>query len=231
MTESGQEQAVVIVDDHPLLRVGLEAELRRAGLAAEVVELAPPADLVAAITARSPRCVVLDLGLPLTGGGAALIPPLVAEGLTVAVLTGETDSSLLAACASAGAAAVLAKSEPLADIVDAVRRISTGEPVRPHRRTELLAEHRRRHAAWARRMAAFQALSAREETVLAGLMAGLGPTDLAERDYVSIETVRSQIKSVLRKLGVGSQLKAVALAHAVGWSPTPSPEEAAGHGP
>jgi LuxR family maltose regulon positive regulatory protein len=50
-------------------------------------------------------------------------------------------------------------------------------------------------------------------------MAGRRPAAIARDDFVSLHTVRTQIRSMLRKLGVHSQVEAVALAHRVGWRP------------
>ncbi len=69
------------------------------------------------------------------------------------------------------------------------------------------------------RLAPFRALSPREQAVLAGLLAGDSAETIAHRSYVSLATVRSQIRAVLLKLGVNSQLAAVALAREAGWEP------------
>jgi DNA-binding NarL/FixJ family response regulator len=50
-------------------------------------------------------------------------------------------------------------------------------------------------------------------------MGGLAATEIAEQSFVSLSTVRSQIRAVLAKLGVHSQLAAVAMAHQSAWSP------------
>ncbi len=211
---------VVIVDDHPLLAVGLQRELERSGASVELADVvADGADLVAVISSREPDCAVVDLGLPLDGGGVGLIGPLVSEGLRVVVLTGETDRRQWARSTESGAQAVVAKTEPLPDIVETILRVAEGHPVRRRQRAELAVELQRLDAGCADDRARFAGLSPREEQVLAGLMAGQGPAALAARDYVAVATVRTQIKSLLRKLGVGSQLEAVALAHRHRWEP------------
>ena len=57
----------------------------------------------------------------------------------------------------------------------------------------------------------------RECEVLAALIDGLSAEEIAETQYVALTTVRSQIRAVLQKLGVRSQLAAVAQANRVGW--------------
>jgi DNA-binding NarL/FixJ family response regulator len=64
----------------------------------------------------------------------------------------------------------------------------------------------------------FALLTRREREVLVGLLSGLKPSDIAERDFVSVVTVRNQVQMILTKLNVHSQLEAVAAAHAAGWS-------------
>ena len=49
-------------------------------------------------------------------------------------------------------------------------------------------------------------------------MSGRAATEIAEESFVSLSTVRSQIRAVLAKLGVHSQLAAVAMAHQAGWT-------------
>jgi DNA-binding NarL/FixJ family response regulator len=62
-------------------------------------------------------------------------------------------------------------------------------------------------------------LTSREQRVLAGLVDGLSAEQIAEEHFVALTTVRSQIRSILQKLGVRSQLAAVAMANRSGWTP------------
>lgn len=211
---------ITIVDDHPLLAAALRSELERSG--AEVAQFDPMVGaerLVEMISSHEPDCAVLDLGLPFPGGGASLIEPLVSRETRVVVLTGETERRLLASSSGAGAEAVLSKAEPLSDIVDTILQVADGHPVRTAQRAELAAELNRLLAEQDENHAPFNQLTPREREVLAGLMDGKAPAILAKRNYVSVATIRSQIKSVLYKLGVSSQLEAVAMAHRSRWSP------------
>lgn len=64
---------------------------------------------------------------------------------------------------------------------------------------------------------ALGSLTPREKAVLAALQAGLRPQAIADRDFVSVTTVRNQVQAILTKLNVHSRLEAVALASA--WAP------------
>lgn len=215
-----ETRRIIITDDHPLLAAALRSELEQSG--AEVEQLDPAVgidQLLETISSREPDCVVVDLGLPFPGGGLALIPPLVERGIRSIVLTGESKRILLARASGAGAEAVLSKSEPLPEIVETILQVAGGQSVRAGQRAELAMELQRIVAERTEREAPFAELSPREQEVLAGLMNGQAPAVLAEQNYVSVATVRSQIKSLLGKLGVSSQLQAVAMANRSRWNP------------
>lgn len=208
---------IVLIDDHPLLAAALQDRLQAEDLTVAVVDPQDWNTVVRSVAACRPELVVLDLGLPVDGGGLGLIAPLTSIGAKVAVLTGEADHVLWARCSAAGAEVILSKAEPLEDITWSIGQLLNGQPVKPHQRTELAQLHRAVQRERAERRAGFDQLSERERQVLAGLMAGQGASQLAERDVVSIQTIRSHIKRVLSKLGVNSQLAAVARANACGW--------------
>ena len=63
-------------------------------------------------------------------------------------------------------------------------------------------------------LAVFRDLTPREIRVLVALTDGLSADQIAQEDFVSVATIRSQIRAVLRKLGVNSQLAAAAIAGA-----------------
>jgi DNA-binding NarL/FixJ family response regulator len=67
-------------------------------------------------------------------------------------------------------------------------------------------------------------LTHREREVLGELVEGHGVHDIASTDVVSEATVRTQVKSILAKLEVSSQLAAVGLAHRVGWQGGQAPQ-------
>jgi DNA-binding NarL/FixJ family response regulator len=67
-----------------------------------------------------------------------------------------------------------------------------------------------------------RSLTRREQEVLTQLMLGRPVAEIAALSVVSEATVRSQVKSILAKLEVSSQLRAVGMAHQVGWQPAPS---------
>ena len=84
-------------------------------------------------------------------------------------------------------------------------------------REGLLARLRARRIEDEERSAAFAQLTRREAQVLRALATGVSPDEVARVSFVSLNTVRSQIRSVLAKLGVNSVVAAVALSYRSGW--------------
>ena len=160
----------------------------------------------------------LDLGGQI-GSSVPLIEPLEALGAQVMMVTGVTDRVRLAECLEAGATGLINKSTPFEQLVEAVREVAElGTLIPAQQRHELLGELRRQRAADRARMEPFERLTQREQQVLQGLIDGKSAEKIAEEAFVSLATVRSQIRAILLKLDVNSQLSAVALARQAGWS-------------
>ena len=194
--------------------------LRSAGFG-EVAYVAPDALDVAGVLALAdrfgPDVALVDLNLGVDRSGLPIIGPLVGRGVAVIAFSARNDELVIGQCLEAGAVGFLNKGEPFDVVIDYVSKVAAGEPViPPAQREALLAKLREQRAASDRRLRAFEELSPRERAVLQGLLVGRSPQDIAAEQYVSVKTIRSQIESIYRKLGVRSQLPAVALAREVG---------------
>jgi DNA-binding NarL/FixJ family response regulator len=202
---------VLIVDDHPLTRSALAALLTQHGF--EVVGEAGDGEAAIAEAARvQPDLVLLDLGLPGIGGLEAL--PSVREAAPrteVVVLTASGAEEDLLAAIRAGAAGYLLKNEPPERLVEFLRGVVRGEAALSGAvARRLLANVREsgdREQGVPDSVAA--ALSARELEILLLLDAHLDTHDIAKRLFISEHTVRSHVKSLLRKLDVSSRKEAL----------------------
>jgi DNA-binding NarL/FixJ family response regulator len=164
--------------------------------------------------------VLLDLNLGALGDGVGLVAPLTELGARVLVVSGTTDTLRLAETLELGAVGFLSNQAPFEQLLSTVLDVVAKRPVlSTARRHELMAELRSARASRSTDLAPFTALSPRERMVLAGLARGQRAETIAAAAVVSEATVRSQIRSLLTKLGVNSQLEAVALAWKVGWFP------------
>ncbi len=209
---------VLLVDDHELLGQILVEALHGEGIEAEACSGPDAAAVHAAVARFSPTIVLLDLDLGRLGHGRDLIPALVEAGATVVVLTGNRDRIVHAECLAAGAAGVLGKSEPFEKVLAAIEAVAErGTAVSADERHALLTELRMKKLEERTRLEPFERLTRREREVLRALANGQRAAEIAERSYVSIETVRSQIRAILVKLNASSQLAAVAMARRAGW--------------
>jgi two-component system nitrate/nitrite response regulator NarL len=215
---------VAIIDDHVLFAESLELALCVEGYDVRRIsvpmEERAPAALTAAVTRLRPRVVLLDLDLGGFGDGGRLISPLARSGANVVVVTASVDRGRWGEAVRYGARKVLPKSRPLNEILAAVRRISQGLPVMSREeREELLAYWHSERAERQQLHSFFDTLTVRERQVLAHLMRGRNVREIASASVVAEATVRTQVKSILAKLGVTSQLAAVGLANSIDWRP------------
>lgn len=118
----------------------------------------------------------------------------------------------------AGANAVVTEDAPVIELLDLIERVHAGQQVIGVSIREGLLTHLRTHRQVQQdRAAAFASLTRREAHVLRDLASGMTPEEVARTSYVSLNTVRSQIRGVLAKLSVNSVVSAVAMAYRSGW--------------
>jgi DNA-binding NarL/FixJ family response regulator len=201
---------VLVVDDHPVTRDALAALLRTHGF--EIAGVAADGEeAIAAAGATQPDLVLLDLAMPGLDGLSAL--PLLrgaAPSCEVVVLTASgTEENLLGAIRG-GAAGYLLKTESPDRIAAFLEGVAQGEaalsgPVA--RRLLEQVRNGRRSSGVPDRIASV--LSAREVEVLLLLDEHHSTDEIARRLFISEHTVRSHVKSMLRKLGVSSRREAL----------------------
>lgn len=217
--ESAAGSRVAIVEDHDLLAQSLAFALSNLGIEVTTVADRSRDGVLAALATAPHDLVLLDYDLGEDGVGLDLIQPVSALGLRVVMLTGETDPIVLAQCVEAGAIGVISKKEPFEQLMYHVSDVVTGRTILSlGARERMLAELREHRASEHNRMAPFERLTVRESEVLQDLMEGKNAERIANESFVSVATVRSHIKALLAKLGVNSQLAAVAMARRAGWA-------------
>src|SRR5689334_11560549 len=123
------EVRVMVVDDHPMWRDGVERDLAEAGFTV-VASAGTGTEALARFPASQPDVVVLDLQIP-EPNGVAVTAELVRQNAAVKVLilsaSGEQADVLEAV--KAGAIGYLVKSASKADLIDAVARVAVGDTV------------------------------------------------------------------------------------------------------
>lgn len=164
-----------------------------------------------AILRRTLDVVVLG---PALGGSIdteQLVEDLTAAGLRVIAIAESEDARMR--LAHAGAVATVLVDDGVAGVRAVVGAVVAGEPGPDEPEGPVLPDPRRDML---RRL---DALSRREVDVLAQVVLGRTATEIARDHVVSEQTVRSQLKSILRKLDAPSQLVAVAMVERAGWEP------------
>lgn len=215
----GNTLPIIVVEDHALLAHSLVVALRGLGMDARAAE-DHQASVLASQVRERPCLVLLDLDLGRGTDGLALVTPLRRAGAHVVIVSGTADEVALAAAIEAGAAGCIHKSVPFADFVALVQRAAQGRALMdPRTRQELLRNAASQRLIALERAAALARLSRREQLVLSQLMSGLTAQEIASASTLAVTTVRSQIQSVLIKLGVKSQVSATSLARDAGFRP------------
>jgi DNA-binding NarL/FixJ family response regulator len=205
---------VLVVDAHELMGAALGAALRASGVDASATTPAALPGLLAA--RRRTGVAVVDLDPErFPTEEIALVRVLTDRGRRVLVLGSAADPLPTAAAVAAGAVGQVSRSAPFTALVEAVSAAARGWPVMSDadRRHWLDLDRGRLHRS-RQEQRVISELTPREHTVLQRLARGHKAAVIAAENGVSLETVRSQIRSIRVKLGVSSQLEAVALLRA-----------------
>jgi two-component system nitrate/nitrite response regulator NarL len=204
-------ERILIVDDHPLTREALSGLLTQNGF--DVVGTAANgSDAIETARRLQPNLVLLDLSMPGLDGLQALpgIREAAPESEVVMLTASGTEENLMGAIRG-GAAGYLLKSEPPERIVEFLRGVARGEAALSgeiaRRLLERVREGGERASGVPDEIAGV--LSAREVEVLLLLDEHLGTDQIAKRLFISEHTVRSHVKSLLRKLNVSSRREAL----------------------
>jgi two-component system nitrate/nitrite response regulator NarL len=214
-------ERIVLVEDHGLLANTLATALGFAGHNVAVADGTAIDELLYTVGPEADdTLVLLDLDLGAAGDATPLVPRLTERGATVVMVTGVEDPIRLARCIAAGASGIVSKRAAYDELLDAVEQVAAGRSLlSKHERDEHLAVLRSYEQDERERLADFEALTPREADVLGMLMAGRTVQEIAAEAVVSVATVRTQVRAVLRKLDVPSQVAAIGRARAAGWIP------------
>ena len=208
---------LVVADDHPVFRDGLQQTLADEPDLDVVAAVADGDAAVDAAVASEADVVLMDLRMPGVGGIEATTRIVGARPATaVVVLTMSDDDDSVFAALRAGARGYLLKEADAEDIVRAVRAVAAGEAVfGPKIADRVIAFF---SAAGLRGGAAtpFPQLTDREREVLDLVARGCDNATIARRLFLSEKTVRNHVSACLTKLQVASRAAAVAVARGAG---------------
>jgi DNA-binding NarL/FixJ family response regulator len=202
---------VLVVDDHQLVAKGVAAmletedDLTVVGLAASGQEALQQAVM------SNPDVVLMDYRLPDGTGVAASVPiRKVVPDARFVMLTASAELAVLNRAMEAGFVGFIEKSADIDELVTAVRAAAAGDVhFSSATRSRLMLRSQLEGNS-------VEALSGRELEVLRAVAAGCGTNEIAARLYISPNTVRNHVRSVLQKLEAHSKLEAVVIAARAG---------------
>jgi DNA-binding NarL/FixJ family response regulator len=213
MTAEGSIR-VVIVDDHSLVRQGLEAVLASAVDVSVVGQAADGRSAVDVVADAEPDVVLMDLQLPELSGLEAIRALLEARPETaVLVLTMFEDDDTVHAAIAAGAVGYLLKGADGEDILAAVRSAAAGQAVFG---AALAPRLRTLFAGRPTEPASFPELTDRERGILDKLAAGLSNVEIGRELFLSPKTVANNISIILAKLHLSERGQAIVMARDAG---------------
>jgi DNA-binding NarL/FixJ family response regulator len=201
---------VLIADDHPVVRQGLQVLLSVQDDIVVVGAAAQGAEAVALCEELEPDVLLLDLKLPVLDG-VGVLRELAERGSAVRslVLTSAADHVLVTLALQAGAAGFLYKDVDPDALIRAVRSVHDGHTVLAPAAAGLLTVVADRHGA---AVTGIGALTSREREVLALLAEGRSNREIARQLGVAEKTVKTHVSSILAKLGAADRTQAAIIA-------------------
>ncbi len=193
---------ILIADDHPVVREGLAAMIKRRTDMTVVAEANHGQEAVALFHQHQPDVVLMDLRMPEMDGVEAIltIREQTPEARVIVLTTYDTDEDIYRAL-RAGAKAYLLKDTPREELLDTIRAVSAGRTRVPSDVAAKLVER-----------VSSEALTAREVDVLRLIVAGHSNREIATLLYISEGTVKTHVNHILMKLGVSDRTQVVTTA-------------------
>ena len=203
---------ILLVDDHAVLRAGLEALLGLEPDLDVVGKASTGEEAIERVSAVRPDVVVMDLGMPGMGGLEATRQIAASStGARVLVLTSHAEEEYLLPVLEAGGSGYVKKTSADEDLISAIRIVARGEVFLYPAATKLLLNGFRK--AEARGEASpLEELSDREREVLQLTAEGYSSVEAGKRLFLSPKTVDTYRSRLMQKLGLGHRADLVRFA-------------------
>ena len=211
---------VMLVDDDPIVRMGVRNLLSVAKDIAIVAELSDGDEVLGGVQAHHPDVIVLDVRMARIGGLAAIRSVKARpEAPKILMFTVWDQDDVAGRAIEAGADGFLLKTASPEEIRSGIRNVAAGLGAVSPKTAAQLFTRLRDDAGSAQRLDAARlvgTLTERERDVLAGLARGLSNAELARELFVSETTVKTHLGSAFAKLGVDNRAQAAVLADRAG---------------
>jgi two-component system nitrate/nitrite response regulator NarL len=204
--ERNRRVRVLIADDHPLFREGIERSVKERPDLELVGTAGDGREALEAVRRLEPDVALLDIKMPALDG-LQVLNALERDGLPTKVifLSAYPDSSLVYKALEGGAQGFLSKDAGKQAVTDALAAVARGETVlSPAIQREVLGEIRLRARDERER------LTPREHEILTLIAEGLSAPEIGKRLFLSPATVKTHAQRLYEKLGVSDRAAAVA---------------------
>jgi len=207
-----EKKAILLVDDHEVVRLGLKSLLEHSDKFEVVAEAGTAKDAVMMVEKFHPDAVLMDIRLPGVSGIDACqeITDRWPE-VKVVILTSYAEDEMLFSAIRAGASGYVLKQIGAEGLITAIEAACRGEALLDPAVTQRVFQEVRR-AVKEEEAAAFANLSQQEKYVLALVSEGKTNREIAESLFLGEGTVRNYVSSILSKLGVSNRAEAAAYA-------------------
>lgn len=205
---------LAIIDDHAVFAEGLRILLNSAAYPIEVVVVETrPGYAVDAVARHDPDLAIVDLAMP-PPGGFQVIAGIRARKASVRILalSGADEPAEAEAALQAGAHGFLSKTVRLEDLVHPLQAIATGMVVMPDPLLSYLLERSRRRPS----VTLLESLSPDERRLWKLIARGRDTEEIAKEIFMSERTVKRQVASLLKRIGVDNRIEAAARAGQIG---------------
>jgi len=212
---------IVIVDDHPLMRMAVRVVMERDGYQV-VAECHTGADGVQAVRSHKPDLVILDLAIP-NLDGFAVIGRLRSAKLAVSilVLTSGDSRNYAMRCLQAGAAGFVCKDDKLDELSGAVKAVLAGYSYFPRVVTDMLRDNAQEIAPLEEgAVSELDGLTNREMTILDLLVKGMNNQEIGRTLMLSHKTVSTYKVRLMSKLNAPNMVELIKLAERNGIATT-----------
>ncbi|MEV6242294.1 response regulator transcription factor [Lentzea sp. NPDC051838] len=206
---------VLIADDETLMRAGIRLILENDPEITVVAEASDGKQAVELALKHKVDVALLDIRMP--GGDGLKAAEHIAKSANVVMLTTFGEDSYVAQAMKVGATGFLLKDTPPQELINAVRKAASGEPIlAPQITKRLIERHLAAPDSGAEARKKIDALTDTERNVLKLIGEGLSNTEIGEQLFMATGTVKAHISRILPKLECANRVQAAIVAHDAG---------------